>query len=156
MWIGSLSTFNWKSGRYRFYQLTDCMICLDQFKYEDSIKMLMCLHIFHPKCIMEWLDNKAQCPICKFEVESKKDMLLTLKTGQVISYNTLLQKNSKITTTTTNSECNLSVSSLVSGLKLNRDLDPVIRKRKSHQESQNPIKNHVSSSQENSLNMPYS
>ena len=130
------------------------MVCLEQFKYEDNIKMLMCLHIFHPKCIIEWLNNKAQCPICKFEVESKKDILLTFKNGQIISYNTLLQKDTKFATTTTNSESNLSLASIVGGkIKLSSHLDSVIRKKSMHRESHNPIRINLSSSQANSLNI---
>ena len=89
------------------------MVCLDQFKYQDTIKMLMCLHIFHPKCIMEWFANKAECPICKFDIESKKDILLTLKNGQAISYNSLLSKDYKLNTTSSNNDTNSTLASIL-------------------------------------------
>ena len=46
-----------------------CSICLDD--YSDTgvaIIQLDCGHIFHKKCIHEWLDNNDTCPECRSEV----------------------------------------------------------------------------------------
>ena len=46
-----------------------CSICLDD--YSDTgvaIIQLDCGHIYHKKCIHEWLDNNDTCPECRTEV----------------------------------------------------------------------------------------
>lgn len=45
-----------------------CCVCLQPFG--DSAKRLPgCRHLFHPKCIDEWLELKKTCPLCVSEVE---------------------------------------------------------------------------------------
>ena len=43
-----------------------CMICLDDFVSKEKVIALPCIHFFHPKCIKKWIENKNECPICKF------------------------------------------------------------------------------------------
>jgi len=46
-----------------------CNICLDEFEEEHFITILPCKHIFHSKCIEEWLSKYNQtCPICRKKV----------------------------------------------------------------------------------------
>ncbi|CAI2378074.1 unnamed protein product [Moneuplotes crassus] len=44
-----------------------CPVCLEEFKEEDEIITLPCngRHIFHTKCILEWLPRNNACPLCK-------------------------------------------------------------------------------------------
>lgn len=42
-----------------------CMICLCQFRENESVGVLACEHVFHEECICSWLRRKAECPICK-------------------------------------------------------------------------------------------
>ena len=43
-----------------------CTICLIDFKDVEKIKIFSCLqHIFHEECIINWLKNKNNCPICR-------------------------------------------------------------------------------------------
>ena len=57
----------------------DCCICLDNFheKCENHRKcdkkgyQLHCNHIFHKKCILEWLNTKATCPLCNIDIDIK-------------------------------------------------------------------------------------
>jgi E3 ubiquitin-protein ligase RNF13 len=43
-----------------------CSICLEDFKNSEKIRILPCDHIFHPKCVDEWLQNwNRTCPLCK-------------------------------------------------------------------------------------------
>lgn len=45
-----------------------CVICYQEFKKNDIIKILKCKHIFHKKCITPWLLNyNSKCPFCKSE-----------------------------------------------------------------------------------------
>ena len=43
-----------------------CAICLANFKLNEDIKSLPCLHRYHQNCIDKWLRHKAICPVCKF------------------------------------------------------------------------------------------
>lgn len=45
-----------------------CPICLDGWR-EPSFVM-PCLHCFCYACIMQWADNKTQCPLCKGKITS--------------------------------------------------------------------------------------
>ena len=46
-----------------------CVVC--QTSKHSKIKV-SCGHIFHRKCIDEWLCWKQECPICKVHIEMKK------------------------------------------------------------------------------------
>lgn len=56
-----------------------CSICLEKFSIIDVIKELPCRHIFHKKCLLQWLKKSDFCPLCKNdlrkEVELRKDDL---------------------------------------------------------------------------------
>jgi hypothetical protein len=41
-----------------------CAICTDDFVCGESAKQLPCRHIFHSKCIIQWL-HKNSCPLCR-------------------------------------------------------------------------------------------
>ncbi len=44
----------------------ECMICLDDYKDEDKIRILKCEHGFHKDCVDKWLkDCNYKCPICR-------------------------------------------------------------------------------------------
>ena len=49
----------------------NCVICLEDFKNGDTVINLPCIHLFHNKCIKNWLKNKNSCPICKFELRAE-------------------------------------------------------------------------------------
>ncbi|PLB39827.1 putative RING finger protein [Aspergillus candidus] len=43
-----------------------CVICMESFNDEDSIRVLSCGHIFHAGCVDPWLTKRqARCPLCK-------------------------------------------------------------------------------------------
>ena len=47
---------------------TGCSICLDNFKEGEKISILKCSHIFHDKCIGDWLDTQFTCPLCRLSL----------------------------------------------------------------------------------------
>ncbi|KAL0480391.1 E3 ubiquitin-protein ligase Arkadia [Acrasis kona] len=47
----------------------ECMICFDEFKEQDEVRRLPCLHLFHVPCIDKWLLSNSTCPICKTDVK---------------------------------------------------------------------------------------
>lgn len=46
-----------------------CVICQEDYAVADCVKMLPCLHKFHPSCIVGWLVQKRECPVCKWSVD---------------------------------------------------------------------------------------
>ncbi|XP_062230848.1 probable E3 ubiquitin-protein ligase RHG1A [Phragmites australis] len=42
-----------------------CIICLEEYKLEDSLGRLRCGHDFHADCVKKWLQVKNACPVCK-------------------------------------------------------------------------------------------
>ena len=42
-----------------------CCICLNDYRPEAIIHMLSCDHVFHRKCIAEWLQCHHRCPLCR-------------------------------------------------------------------------------------------
>lgn len=46
-----------------------CSICMNEFKSAELVIKLGCGHIYHEKCIKEWLSRKKTCAVCKFEVK---------------------------------------------------------------------------------------
>ena len=48
---------------------TECAICLENFKGIDIIKSFYkCGHIFHKKCLENWLKRSNCCPLCKHDL----------------------------------------------------------------------------------------
>lgn len=52
---------------YQQEEVTECIICLSQYKKDDIVCELKChrLHIFHDECFIEWRKRKSVCPICR-------------------------------------------------------------------------------------------
>ena len=43
-----------------------CIICLEEFKNDDKSIYLPCFHLFHEKCITDWINmKKGFCPFCR-------------------------------------------------------------------------------------------
>jgi hypothetical protein len=42
----------------------DCPVCTEHFAEDDSVRVLLCCHIYHKDCIDRWLLNFAgTCPL---------------------------------------------------------------------------------------------
>ena len=48
--------------------LSECVICLENYKKEDKISILSCNHYYHTNCLNEWLKKKQECPLCRIEI----------------------------------------------------------------------------------------
>lgn len=44
--------------------MNSCLICNNIIKDDDHIVKLECNHIFHNKCVSNWIKRKHTCPIC--------------------------------------------------------------------------------------------
>lgn len=48
----------------------ECVICMCEFLDGDDIRYLPCMHIYHMKCIDDWLLRYLKCPSCLEPVDS--------------------------------------------------------------------------------------
>ncbi|KAK9088525.1 hypothetical protein Scep_027607 [Stephania cephalantha] len=46
----------------------DCRICLEELKVGAEATRMPCSHMFHPSCIVEWLETSHVCPLCRFKL----------------------------------------------------------------------------------------
>ena len=48
-----------------------CTIDLNEFKVGELVVLTPCSHLFHPKCIKQWLglgNREKACPNCKYSL----------------------------------------------------------------------------------------
>ena len=48
--------------------LSQCAICLEDFKVGDNVNIFRCQHSFHKGCFAEWSRVKMNCPICRLSI----------------------------------------------------------------------------------------
>jgi hypothetical protein len=53
-------------------ELTECVICKEDFEKEDSVIMLKCSHVFHESCLEEAIKYLARCPMCRDDVDCEE------------------------------------------------------------------------------------
>ena len=67
--ILELDEFQYKHvKKYSTIKEDKCAICLQKYKGVDIIKEFPCKHIFHKPCILKWIKNSNQCPLCKYDI----------------------------------------------------------------------------------------
>lgn len=57
------------------YQREDedsCCICLEAFKQDEELVRMHCEHMFHEKCVTDWLKLNATCPMCRSKLEKQQ------------------------------------------------------------------------------------
>ncbi|RDY07302.1 E3 ubiquitin-protein ligase, partial [Mucuna pruriens] len=47
----------------------ECCICLAKYKDKEEVRQLPCSHMFHQKCVDQWLKITSCCPLCKQGLE---------------------------------------------------------------------------------------
>lgn len=47
----------------------ECCICLTKYKEKEEVRQLPCSHLFHLKCVDQWLRIISCCPLCKQELQ---------------------------------------------------------------------------------------
>ena len=46
-----------------------CSICCESIDFSnEEISVLNCGHLFHQKCVQQWLDTSSTCPDCRRKV----------------------------------------------------------------------------------------
>ncbi|CAK9302138.1 unnamed protein product [Gordionus sp. m RMFG-2023] len=48
----------------------ECVICMVEFVKDEEIRYLPCMHIYHSKCIDDWLMRSFTCPSCMEPVDA--------------------------------------------------------------------------------------
>jgi len=46
----------------------NCTICLEEFNNDEEIIKLKCNHLFHSKCIDDWIKKNQSCPLCRLNL----------------------------------------------------------------------------------------
>lgn len=47
---------------------TACAICKDVLTVGTEANQLPCRHLYHPSCILPWLNTRNSCPLCRYEL----------------------------------------------------------------------------------------
>ncbi|KAL5078694.1 hypothetical protein RYX36_007115 [Vicia faba] len=50
-------------------ELSQCPICMEDFKLGDEACQLPCKHTYKFKCILRWLNSNTTCPVCRLQLE---------------------------------------------------------------------------------------
>lgn len=45
-----------------------CIICLDDYKNDDKIRVILCKHHFHKECSDKWFKLRTTCPVCRTDM----------------------------------------------------------------------------------------
>jgi len=48
-----------------------CCICLSDYSEGEQLRVLLCGHRFHCRCIKDWVAQAPTCPICKEQIEAQ-------------------------------------------------------------------------------------
>ncbi|KAF3334792.1 RING-H2 finger protein ATL32 [Carex littledalei] len=63
-----ISTFIYQ--KYEDNKNTECVVCLNELKNGEKVmRMPVCSHLYHQKCIVLWLVQEPSCPLCRSPVK---------------------------------------------------------------------------------------
>ncbi|CAN8264035.1 unnamed protein product [Cochlearia groenlandica] len=49
-----------------------CAICLEDYQFGETLRLLPCQHVFHLSCIDSWLTKSGtSCPVCKHDIRTE-------------------------------------------------------------------------------------
>jgi len=76
---------------------TTCPIMQTEFEEEQYIIMLPCNHTFTPSAINKWLDEKPECPVCRFKLDSiEEKRVFENNTDNNLNYNPSFTTNTHV------------------------------------------------------------
>ncbi|XP_043693958.1 RING-H2 finger protein ATL16-like [Telopea speciosissima] len=71
-----------ESNENKDMSFVECAVCLNEFQEAEKLRVLPnCRHAFHIDCIDIWLQNNANCPLCRSYISSTT----RIPTDQIIS-----------------------------------------------------------------------
>lgn len=57
-----------------------CPLCMEEYRLDEtSLTQLPCSHIYHEGCVMQWLNQKHTCPICREAISNEIPTVLELE-----------------------------------------------------------------------------
>ncbi|XP_049387762.1 RING-H2 finger protein ATL16-like [Solanum stenotomum] len=69
--IRSIPVFKYKKREENSRIHSECAVCLNEFQENEKLRVIPnCAHIFHIDCIDVWLQNNANCPLCRNSISS--------------------------------------------------------------------------------------
>ncbi|KAL0905519.1 hypothetical protein M5K25_023943 [Dendrobium thyrsiflorum] len=54
-----------------------CTICLEPFVPKKQVLVTPCNHMFHNKCLTPWVKSHGQCPVCRYKLCERKEIIQT-------------------------------------------------------------------------------
>ncbi|KAL2496264.1 RING-H2 finger protein ATL16 [Forsythia ovata] len=75
--IRSIPTFHYKKGTDKQELAekgsSECAVCLNEFQEDEKLRGIPdCGHVFHIDCIDVWLQNNANCPLCRTSISATR------------------------------------------------------------------------------------
>ncbi|XP_027367635.1 RING-H2 finger protein ATL1-like [Abrus precatorius] len=72
------------NGEFGERSTCECAVCLNEFQEDEKLRIIPnCSHVFHIDCIDVWLQNNANCPLCRTSISLTSrfhiDQLLSLR-----------------------------------------------------------------------------
>lgn len=58
-----------------------CSVCMEEIRVSSGATKMPCAHLYHEGCIVEWLQHRGFCPLCKFRMP---EVSLSSKTEEVL------------------------------------------------------------------------
>lgn len=49
-----------------------CTVCCEHIELTKKGMFMPCGHVYHPDCLMPWLEKNNTCPVCRFELPLEK------------------------------------------------------------------------------------
>ncbi|KDP40315.1 hypothetical protein JCGZ_02313 [Jatropha curcas] len=69
--IRSIPIFKFKKESHYKNPVSECAVCLNEFQEDEKLRIIPnCSHVFHIDCIDIWLQNNANCPLCRNSISS--------------------------------------------------------------------------------------
>ena len=68
--VEDIEDFEYFNVKSFFPSNPKCAVCIRSYKDNYYIKRIRgCGHIFHPLCLLRWLEYHPTCPVCRFSLE---------------------------------------------------------------------------------------
>ena len=58
--------------------MIECSICLEEIEDEEDKYITLCNHIFHQSCLIKWIKDNQNCPICRRVIKYKRKRYIIL------------------------------------------------------------------------------